>query len=150
MRVRVKVATDFSNKGFTLIEVMIVVAIVAILAAIGLPSYKSYIARGNRADAKAVLLENVQRLERQFTATNSYITGLSGTPLAPPIATAPQSGTTNYNISFSGTPDATSFTLQAVPTGGMTGDSCGTLTITHTGTKGNSGGTLSATECWAR
>ncbi|WP_439844578.1 type IV pilin protein, partial [Aeromonas veronii] len=63
------------ERGFTLIELMIVVAVVAILAAIAYPSYNNYMAAAKRAEAKAVLLEAAQYLEREFTANGNYDAG---------------------------------------------------------------------------
>jgi len=64
------------HRGFTLIEVMIAVAIVGILSAIAYPSYTEYIRRGHRADARAGLLQAQQYLERASTATGVYPTTL--------------------------------------------------------------------------
>ena len=87
--------------GFTLIEVMIVVAIVAILGAVALPSYQQYVERSRRADAKAVLLEATQFMERVFTERGAYnkkTDGATATSLAEigfpsSLTSAPKDGT---------------------------------------------------------
>ena len=136
------------RRGFTLIEVMIVVAIVAILTAIALPSYQEYIRRGHRAEARAALLQGAQWMERAATATGTY-------PLTasfPPTLTTVPSG--RYAISAASPPasaaSGTAFTLTAAPQSGQTGDKCGSYTLTHTGTRGAApltGGATVAT-CW--
>lgn len=137
------------NRGFTLIELMIVVAIVALLAAIAYPSYQEYIARARRGDAKTVLLENAQFMERYFTQKNSYLNGAANPAL--PVVEAPKdAGVKYYDISFVGTNTATAFTLQAVPKGAMSADACGTLTLTQAGFKDVSGGSRTVQECWNR
>ncbi len=136
------------SAGFTLIEVMIVVAIVAILARIAFPSYQESVARARRGDAKTVLLENAQFMERYYTQNNTYMSG-TGNPTLPALR-APKDGTNKfYDVSFSGTNTATTYSIQAVPTGGMANDACGTLTLDQGGTKGVSG-TKSVDDCWNR
>ena len=136
------------NRGFTLIEVMIVVAIVAILSAIALPSYQEYIRRGHRAEARAALLQAAQWLERAATATGTY-------PLTasfPTTLTTMQSG--RYTVAVASPPasaaSGAAFTLTATPAGGQVGDKCGIYTLTHSGVRGAASAASGAlvTECW--
>lgn len=141
--------------GFTLIEMMIVVAIVAVIAAVALPSYQEHVARGRRADAKAVLMENAQWIERQYTVSNDYTKQGDGTtPLdkdALPAKEAPRDGSAKfYDIAFAASsPSTGAFTLTATPKSAMANDKCGTLTLTNTGLKGKSG-TATQSFCWDR
>lgn len=148
------------SKGFTLIELMITVAIVGIIATVAFPSYQNYVRQSNRAVAKAILYENAQFMERFYTQNNQYIAavgpngvanngGVDDIAVILPLTQSPRSGTVvHYNISFQGgTPGIATFTLQAVPTGSMTGDPCGTLTLTNTGVQGAGG---NVADCWNR
>ncbi len=116
-------------RGFTLIELMITVAVVAILAAIAIPSYSEYVLRSRRAQAKADLVEIAQQLERFHTVQNTY----AGMTL--PFTQSPRDGTSRYTISLSGKATASAFTLQAVPATGQDKDKCGTLTLDQAGRK---------------
>jgi type IV pilus assembly protein PilE len=131
-------------QGFTLIEVMIVVAIVGILAAIAMPSYNEYIRRGHRADARAGLLQAQQWLERASTATGVYPTAL------PANLTWAADTTKRYTISIGGPATTSSFTLTATPKGAQVGDKCGNYTLTNTGTRAVVGATAGTTvnDCW--
>ncbi len=137
--------------GFSLIELMIVVAIVAILAAVAVPSYDNYIRRAARADARTALLDNAQFLERNFTESSRYHQKSDGSAISLPVTATPRTGTPFYNIGTSAL-TADTYTLQAVPVGGgrMDGDGCGTITLTHVGVKGVSGASLSSADCWNR
>jgi type IV pilus assembly protein PilE len=125
--------------GFTLIELMIVVAIIGILAAIAYPSYTQYVQRANRADAQAIMLENAQFMERYFTTNGTYV----GATL--PKQQSPESGTAKYSIILSPVPTATGFTIQAALSGSYADPLCGTLTISQTGEKTASG---ALADCW--
>lgn len=139
------------NTGMTVIELMIVVAIVGILAAIAYPSYTQYVQRANRADAKSVLMENAQFMERNFTEANRYDQRSDGTALGSaqlPGQQSPKTGAANYNITLSAV-NQTTYTLTATAVGAMANDPCGNFTLTNTGAQGVSGN-LSAAECWQR
>lgn len=129
-----------AQPGFTLIELMIVVAIIGILAAIAYPGYQEYAMRANRAEARSILLENAQMLERHFTTSNDY-SSFGGL-----IGQSPKTGTAKYAITVAGT--ATTYTLTAAPEGAMASDSkCGTMTLDNTGAKTKSG-SETVEYCW--
>lgn len=128
--------------GFSLIELMIVVAIVGILAAIAYPSYSDYVRETRRTTAQADLVELAQWMERQYAGDFSYLDGTSQPTL--PFTQSPRTGTAFYNLSFNGSVAANTYSLQAVPTGDQTNDECGTLRITQTGARSSTSGT----NCW--
>jgi len=111
-----------SQSGFTLIELMITVAIVGILASIAYPSYQDSIMKSRRTDAQAALLGFANSMERYFTVNNTYVN-------APVVA-----GTAYYNLTISAA-TASSYTLTATPAGAQAADSCGNLTLANTGVK---------------
>lgn len=123
--------------GFSLLELMIVVAIIGILASIAYPSYQEQVASGKRVDAQANLLSLAQHMEREYTENGTYI----GAVL--PYNEAPKDGANkSYDLSPT-VQTATTYTLRARPKNGMVGDRCGDMTVTHIGQK-----TAAEADCW--
>lgn len=121
--------------GFTLIEVMIVVAIVAILAAIAYPSYVESVRKSKRAEARAQLMEAAQYMQRFYSQNDSFNRAVGATAdmtLPATLTSVPRQGPQTYTIRFV-TLAASSFNLEAVPTGSMEGDRCGKLQLDNAG-----------------
>lgn len=133
--------------GFTLIELMIVVAVIAILAAVAMPSYTEYVRRTHRAHARSALLQAAQWMERVATAQGQYPTTLlSGLEIV-------EGG--RYQVSLvAAASSTTAFELIAtrVNSGGNASDRCGDFTLTNTGAKGieNAANGMTVAECWDR
>lgn len=129
------------NSGFTLIELMIVVAIVGILAAIAYPSYVDSVQKSNRADAKSIMLQVASQEERYYTEHNVYgsITDIGNA--ASPVPS--QSG--RHNITLVTANAGATYTITATPV--QTDSKCGNLTINNTGVTGNSA-SAAAGVCW--
>ncbi len=142
------------QRGFTLIEVMITVAIVGILTAIALPSYSEYIRRVHRADARTGLMQAAQWLERAATANGVYPTSLPNALQWMDGNGVPDPGK-RYNISLASSSNA-AFTLQAIPKnpGPQASDKCGTYTLSNTGVRGANGKTSDQAgydaNCWGK
>lgn len=133
--------------GFTLIELMIVVALIAILAAIALPSYSAYVIKANRAGAKAVLMDAVQFMERFYSENNQFTTSAGVAPSLPStLTTAPRDSTARYNVTLA-TPTATTYTVTATLVSGYSDASCGNLAVDQAGTRTISG-TDTVNNCW--
>lgn len=132
-------------RGFTLIELMVVVAIVAILVSIALPSYNDAVRKGRRGQAKSDLVELAQRAERFRTVNNTYL----GFALTAGIDDrSPRVGNTAFYAVALENQAAGTFTLRATPQNGQEADTlCGELTIDQAGVKTESG-TGSLSDCW--
>jgi len=137
--------------GFTLVELMIVVAIIAILAAIAYPSYIRYVERSRRADAKTALLDLAVRQERYFSTHNTYSSSAVdlgyGTGSTFPINVNISGGRINYTLNFSGSVTQGAFTATATPTGPQTSDGCATYVINQLGVQSNQSNTVTS-GCW--
>ncbi|WP_271410705.1 type IV pilin protein [Pseudomonas sp. Q1-7] len=141
------------SSGFTLIELMIVVAIVAILAAVAYPSYQNFVLRGGRADGQAKLMEIMQAQERYYSQNQTYVTNLGAGGLGLGVAAdaAVPSAERRYTIAAAacaGSTIANCVNLTATRTGAQATDNeCGNLSINSRGVKAISG-TGSVAHCW--
>lgn len=145
-----------SNMGFTLIEMMITVAIIGILAAIAYPSYSQYILRGNRTEAQALLSDAAARQERYFAQNNLYVTAqadIGKLQLKNTTGTGNDSTVTSdtgkYKLTVDNPGGSGGYRFTATPQGAQTADTkCGNLTLNAIGTRGVSASGASVNDCW--
>ena len=142
--------------GITLIEVMVAAAIIAILAAIAIPSYQNQTRKAGRTDGRTALAAIALAQERFFTVNGSYALGTAGSPFTAldlpgdltATATAITSAQGFYSIAMNPAATATTFTLRATPVAGrrQAGDTeCTAMTMTHLGVKD---GLPANNRCW--
>jgi type IV pilus assembly protein PilE len=125
--------------GFTLIELMVAVAIAAILAAIALPSYQEYVRRSTRTEAQAFLMSAAARQQQYLLDTRAYAGTLDAVGVPVPAKVA-----ANYTLTLEvGTALPPTFTLTAAPAGSQAGEKCGTMTLNQSGAK-----TAATDRCW--
>jgi type IV pilus assembly protein PilE len=130
------------ERGFTLIELMVTVAIVAILAAIAFPSYQRYVLRSHRVEAQAVLSEAAARQERYYSQNNAYASTAAALNM-----TSNVNALQYYSLAISNI-TATTYTLTATATGSQAKDApCLSLSLDQAGTRSNTG-TGTGTTCW--
>lgn len=139
-------------QGFTLIELMIVVAIIAIIAAIAYPAYINSVVKSKRAAAEGCLSEHANYMERYYTTNLAYNKDSAGVAIGtlPALGCDTDGGmSNNYKFSFTATPTASTYTVQAVPQQAQASrdTKCGTLSLDQTGTRTVSG-TGTVTDCW--
>jgi len=149
------------NAGVTLIELMIVVALIGILASIAYPSFQEQVRKTRRADATGALMGLAAALEREYTSNGDYCDAGgagggnvcgdggndTGTPSVYSGVSPVDGGTVAYNLTISAMNAAgTTFTLRATPTGPQTDDICGFLELDNTGARDMESSTLAV--CW--
>lgn len=140
-----------AEKGFTLIELMIVVAVVAILAAIAYPSYQEYVLRSRRVEGQGLLNEAAARQERWRAQNGEYMTGTEEADIAKlKLAHGSKSENGYYTLSISSVANDGGYTLKATRAGAQAADKkCGDFTLDATGKKGMAADTPgTAEECW--
>lgn len=132
-------------RGFSLIEVMIVVVIVGILVAVAFPGYRDYIIQSNRTSATACLTELAQFMERNYTQNMTYATE----DIAIPAIACVNDLSERYSFEL-GNVNRRTYTLSAQPTSLQNDVDCGTLTLNQAGQKGAGGGFNADTvrNCW--
>ncbi|MCC5858555.1 MAG: type IV pilin protein [Ectothiorhodospiraceae bacterium] len=133
------------EQGFSLIELMIVVLIMGIIAAIAYPRYQQHVQNTRMATAQADLMELAQRLERHYSINNTYQVGGNDPDLsdAPWFDVSPRDGNVvAYNLGINNV-TASSYTLTATPTGPQAGHRCGVLSLTHNGQR-----SAAEADCW--
>lgn len=135
------------GRGFTLIELMITVAVIAILAAVGYPSYLDYLRKGRRADAQSFMHEVAAKQQHFLIDRRAFSDSITNAPGAGGLGlTIPANVSDHYTVTLA-TDNAVApptFTVTATPAGSQAYEKCGTLTVNQAGVKTASG----SGTCW--
>lgn len=139
-----------NTKGFTLLELMIVVAIIAILASLAYNNYSRYAFRSRRVDGQNLLLRAASAEERFYTNYNNYTATITGTSSTSLQFTSALSDDKHYTVTAAVASGGQTYTLTATPPSGdvQVNDKCGNLIIDSTGAKSASPGDTSNGACW--
>jgi type IV pilus assembly protein PilE len=139
-------------RGFTLIELMITVAVIGILSAIALPSYFAYIQKSRRTDAKNAVLDLASREERYFSINNAYTAGGAALGYAQLPLAVNASGSSFYTLSVTVSASPPGFVATATPTGSQARDTaCHAFRVDQAGVQSNvdgAGAALPEAGCW--
>ncbi len=132
------------SRGFTLIELIVVMLIVAVVTAIAIPSYSAQVEKTRRVEGTSALLELVVLMERYYANNGTYLA-------ATPAALAGSASTENGYYGLTINPlVAESYTLLAAPSGIHTGDDCGSFSLDSIGNQSVTGGSLAVDDCWRK
>ena len=135
--------------GFTLIELMITVAILGVLLAVALPSYQQQVVRTRRAAANGCVMEMAQFMERVYASNLRYDMNNGAATVLPSVPCRTEMAA-SYSLDFAAAqPQSRTFTILATPVGGQAerDTACGTLSIDHTNAK-SVGGRGTVAQCW--
>ncbi|PNS09468.1 type IV pilin protein [Solilutibacter silvestris] len=136
------------QNGFTLIELMVVVAIIAILAGIAYPSYIEHVKKTRRSAAAACLMERAQFMERFYTTNMAYDKDTGNTPVAIPVSGCVTDLAAFYTFGAPSNLAPSTFTLTATRAGAQSSDACGDLSINQAGTKSVANGSMPVAQCF--